>query len=543
MPTGPAGGDRKFRTLKEDLKEIEKLGGAASLVFADLEARVEGINRQTEKTIDRLESQINIEKSLVKAKDNILTADLTGLNLAEKIARAKKMGRDRELETLTAQKANADSLRKQQKVAQGLSSEFKSGLGSVRQYTDMIPGIGGSIGSVLDGIGQAYDSGIVESFKKGGDENKRFTFGAKAGLLAIGGILANNVLKNMQALGVSFMDTFTRPEFLLFGSESRAIAEEFGNINEGSARLAGSMKLTAFFTGVSAENQAKILGMMSATSDASLVGLKAQMMTYKQAGVPFRAIMDDVAGNTDLFAKFAKDGGANIFDAAKRAKELGVSLSDVASISESLLNFESSIEAQMNAQVLLGRSINLDRARQLAFAGEQSAMMDEIVSQVGGEAEFNKLNVIQRKALADSVGLSVERMSALVREEQASTEASKKNFGFFMGIGAVVGGIVGLIASLKGVFTMGATTGKDIATMAKYTAGGIAAGGLAAGAGRAVIPEFRGLPMGRAANIRSGAAMAHAGESIVRTESISMDRTNELLERLVGETRNLGVSA
>ena len=302
------------------------------------------------------------------------------------------------------------------------------------------------------------------------------------------------------------------------------------------------MKLTAFFTGVTEENQAKILGMMSATSDASLVGLKAQMMTYKQAGVPFRAIMDDVAGNTDLFAKFAKDGGANIFDAAKRAKELGVSLSDVATISESLLNFESSIEAQMNAQVLLGRSINLDRARQLAFTGDQAGMMDEIVSQVGGEAEFNKLNVIQRKALADSVGLTVEKMSALVREEQASTEAAKKNFGFFMGIGAVVGGIVGLIASLKGVFSFGATVGKDIATMAKDTAGGIAVGGLAAGAGRAIIPEFQGLPMGRAANIRSGAAMAHAGESIVRTENITMDRTNELLERLVGETRNLGVA-
>ena len=57
--------------------------------------------------------------------------------------------------------------------------------------------------------------------------------------------------------------------------------------------------------------------------------------------------MADLASNADMFANFAKDGGANIFDAAKRAKELGVNLGDAASISESLLNFESSIESEM----------------------------------------------------------------------------------------------------------------------------------------------------------------------------------------------------
>ena len=46
----------------------------------------------------------------------------------------------------------------------------------------------------------------------------------------------------------------------------------------------------------------------------------------------------------------------------------------------------------MNAQVLLGRNINLDKARQLAFTGQHSQMMDEVLRQVGGEAEFNKMN-------------------------------------------------------------------------------------------------------------------------------------------------------
>ena len=45
--------------------------------------------------------------------------------------------------------------------------------------------------------------------------------------------------------------------------------------------------------------------------------------------------------------------------------------------------------------------------------------MKEILRVVGGEAEFNKMNVIQRKALAESVGLNVEQLSRLVRNNTA----------------------------------------------------------------------------------------------------------------------------
>ncbi len=41
-------------------------------------------------------------------------------------------------------------------------------------------------------------------------------------------------------------------------------------MDSSSVKLAASMRLTAFLTGVTAENQAKIMGMMAATSDASL---------------------------------------------------------------------------------------------------------------------------------------------------------------------------------------------------------------------------------------------------------------------------------
>ena len=106
-------------------------------------------------------------------------------------------------------------------------------------------------------------------------------------------------------------------------------------------------------------------------------------------------------------------------------------MSAVSSITEGLLDFESSIEKQMEASVLLGRQLNLDRARQLALTGDQVGMMKEVLKQVGGEAEFNKMNVLQRRALAESVGTNVEQLSRLVRNQTATntgrTVAGKKD--------------------------------------------------------------------------------------------------------------------
>ena len=95
-------------------------------------------------------------------------------------------------------------------------------------------------------------------------------------------------------------------------------------------------------------------------------------------------------------------------------------MSHVASVSNSLLDFESSIEKQLEVSMLLGRQINLDKARQLAFTGKHKEMMEEVLKQVGGEAEFSKMNYIQREKLAQSVGVEVEQLARLVRNNASA---------------------------------------------------------------------------------------------------------------------------
>ena len=98
-------------------------------------------------------------------------------------------------------------------------------------------------------------------------------------------------------------------------------------------------------------------------------------------------------------------------DAAQTAKRLGLELSQVESIADSLLNFESSITNELEAEVLLGRDLNLERARLAALNNDIATVAREISSQVGDAAEFSRLNRIQQEALAQSVGMSREDLA------------------------------------------------------------------------------------------------------------------------------------
>ena len=206
-----------------------------------------------------------------------------------------------------------------------------------------------------------------------------------------------------------------------------AIRKNLGGAEAASYGFLVNFSKTAQITGASAENLATILSIQESVSDASRETLLAQMEAsahmIELKGIHPEAIFNDMAENADFFATSMKAGTNNVRDTAIQAKKLGLNLGHVAKISESLLDFESSIEKQMEASVLLGRQLNLDKARQLSFMDDQEGMMREILRQVGGEAEFGRMKGFQRRALADAVGVSVSELSRMAKQKEG--EATK----------------------------------------------------------------------------------------------------------------------
>ena len=107
-----------------------------------------------------------------------------------------------------------------------------------------------------------------------------------------------------------------------------------------------------------------------------------------------------------------------IAKAVTAAKLLGAELNDIAAAGKTMLNFESSIEAELEAELLTGKQLNLEKARAAALAGDQVALAEELSKNVGTHAEFSNMNVLQQEALAKAMGMSADGMADMLFKQE-----------------------------------------------------------------------------------------------------------------------------
>ena len=223
-------------------------------------------------------------------------------------------------------------------------------------------------------------------------------------------------------------------------STANELSSEFGIGLEESADLSAKIIDTAKAVGLSNEEAAKLSGILQVTS-----GLSSEQAERLSEGafqlaaannVNPSAVLKDMAASSEDFAQFSKDGGDNLARAAVQARAMGLSLADTSKIASGLLDFEQSIAAEVEASVLIGRQLNLQKARELALNNDIEGAMRAVVDQLGSEAEFNELNSIQRDALAKSIGVEASQLAKMVaNSEKASVAAGEtaKSFSDIIG--------------------------------------------------------------------------------------------------------------
>ena len=183
-----------------------------------------------------------------------------------------------------------------------------------------------------------------------------------------------------------------------------------------SAEAATQLFMESVNTGTSLQDNNKsifgTLGLMSAQS-----GIQVDInKTIEEAAAIQGNLRANFRGSTESLA-------AAVF----QAKLLGLNLSQVAGAGEKLLDFESSIGAEMEAELLTGKQLNLEKAREYALMGKTDLLMKEISEQAGTQEDFLKMNVIQRKALAKAVGLEVNELADMYSKKAKMDALAKKN--------------------------------------------------------------------------------------------------------------------
>ena len=181
------------------------------------------------------------------------------------------------------------------------------------------------------------------------------------------------------------------------------LTEDFGK--ETALNVAEVAKMTENF-GYSAKASKELFFEATKTGkpleeiNKSIFGTVGELASATGIIPDFAKLLDEAANvSGNLKANF---GGSvsEIAKAAFEAKLLGLSLSQMEGISSSLLDFQSSIENEMAAELLTGKQLNLERAREAALMGDTETLMKEISEQAGSQKDFLKMNIIQRQAFS-----------------------------------------------------------------------------------------------------------------------------------------------
>ena len=239
-----------------------------------------------------------------------------------------------------------------------------------------------------------------------------------------------------------------------------AAADISGNLDlANNSAIAISDAAIAFQTGLDAASVASLAENLTITTNLSREQASATLGTVanlaQQNKVAPKKVMEDLAASSADMARFTDGSAENLAKAAVQAARLGITLSKSAQILDKMLSFEESITSQFEAEVLLGRELNFDRARQLALNNDIAGAVEEVVGQLGSEAEFNQLNAIQRQALADSIGVGVEDLASMVAkggkavlEEDTLGEKQLKGTADLIKQGSVMGGKIDTLITI-----------------------------------------------------------------------------------------------
>ena len=305
-------------------------------------------------------------------------------------------------------KEGAEAARMAKLEGAGLSGQMAAAGGAVAA---MIPAML-IIGTIMAGF--KFDKQITD-LQKGMGISKDEAFGLKMEMgeaAAASDDMAVNtermlktfsMLQNQLGIAANFSTEMTE--------DATVLSEKLGLSEKATANFAQS----SLVVGKSIDEQYK-----------SSLGIINSIQVQTGAMIPFKETLEKAGNITGQIR--AQMGGSleEITKAVGVAASLGMELEQVAKSGEGMLNFQSSIESELEAELLTGKELNLEKARLLALTGDYEGLAKEISKEAGNFTEFSKMNVLQQNALAKSFNMSSNEMSDMLMNQEMMGKSAEQ---------------------------------------------------------------------------------------------------------------------
>lgn len=403
----------QFRTQKKITDTIRDRAKVLNeLVDADNESVdvAERVFKLQNKSKEVSKQLANSRDKAGKFQKGFNTQIVKGLNTDKQALNTKLKG-------LKAQRNANFALESADKLTGGMASKARGMLKHVQKVGPGFAAAGVAVGAVASFIALA-----VKSLRFAADLTDKFGQAF--------GVIGTQTSKFQSDLMDASIDVISLGK----GAEDVAeivgtLSSEFGIGLQNAVGITEQILDTAVATGLATSEATKLFG--SLISIAGLTADQAEFLTEStyqlatQNRVNPSAVLRDIAESSETIAKFGAANLESISKAAVQARQLGTNLNDVASAAEGFLDFQSSLTAEFEAEALLGRNLELSRARQLALEGDLNGVLKEVVKNVGSEADLNKLNVIERRSLAKALNMDVQTLTKIVSLQDKSVVQQK----------------------------------------------------------------------------------------------------------------------
>jgi uncharacterized protein YoxC len=366
---------------------------------------------------------LNLEKKVVVSADSQKQTieEVLALKIQElKIAREEYNVFEQELALqLEIQKNRQDQLEKEKHILETINSKI-GGLGKlIRTYKSLqekisgISKLSGVFGHIIAAIGAMF----IVTFDKWKEIDESLAkFRIKFGLLRSDSVRIRNEILRISA-------EFTHVGVTVDGvAESlEALADEFGGILKISSDLIETTALLKSQLGVSEVTTAGFLRNMAGISQSTAQSQKhmtwiAQKMT-SAVGIPLNLVMHDVAKLSGTALSVVSKMPLELLKTAIAARQLGTTINRISESASGLLNFTESVQAEMEASVLLGRSINLQLARELTYKGKIKEANEEILK-IAKRINFENLDRFQMDSFAAAVNLGTDEIIKMLQAQR-----------------------------------------------------------------------------------------------------------------------------
>lgn len=435
---------RNISSEFSSLKEIEKEIAKGRKQQQDIEKQILAIQQKEGQTLkDELKSLQTRKEAAATAEklaEKYALQQQAGVAGAEKLAERAKVIAEKEkaklalIERSLSKEAQQVVILEQAKTAvDGVVEGLEEQAQAQQKSSGMFAKIGGAIKNMGTSLKAALGpiaiitaavGAITAAYNRGREAAERLS-GQNVELARTMGVAqstANKIAGEVRGIGAAMGIT---------GGQATAAAGAIYSNLDGVEKLSKStletfVKLNVF-AGMSAESVGNIQRLSKLTGDdagkvAEQMALTAQeSIKTQKVNVSMRQVMEGV-GKVSNTVKLAFKGSAEeLTKAFVQSKKLGLELKQVEDISNSLLNFEDSIAAEMEAELLTGKQLNLEKAREAALNNDISGVMEEISKQGIDQESFTKMNRIQQEALAKSIGMSREGLADMLVTQKENT--------------------------------------------------------------------------------------------------------------------------